>query len=60
MDQTLLVLDRKGGYVGLYLPDEKLLPKAEGITFLANGDMLIATEGKDAPPRLVRHARGNR
>jgi hypothetical protein len=60
VDQTLLVLDRKGGYVALYLLDEKLLPKAEGITFLANGDMLIATEGKDAPPRLVRYARGNR
>lgn len=60
VDQTLLVLDRKGGYVALYLLDGKLLPKAEGITFLANGDMLIATEGKDAPPRLVRYAWNNR
>lgn len=60
VDQTLLVLDRKGSYVALYLLDARLLPKAEGITFLANGDMLIATEGKDAPPRLVRYAWGNR
>lgn len=54
-DQTLLVLDRSGGYVALHLLDPKLLPQPEGITFLPNGDMLIATEGKDGVPRIVRY-----
>lgn len=57
VDQTLLVLDRNGDYVALHLLDADLLPKPEGITFLPNGDMLISTEGKKGPPRLVRYAR---
>lgn len=56
VDQTLLVLDRKGAFVALHLLDAHLLPKPEGITFLPNGDMLIATEGKKGLPRLVRYA----
>ncbi len=56
VDQTLLVLDRKGTFVALHLLDANLLPKPEGITFLPNGDMLISTEGKNGPPRLVRYA----
>jgi uncharacterized protein YjiK len=56
VDRTLLVLDREGRYVHLYLLDEMLLPKPEGITFLANGDLLIASEGKNSPPRLARYA----
>jgi uncharacterized protein YjiK len=55
VDQTLLVLDRKGIFVALYLLDAQLLPKPEGITFLPNGDMLISTEGKDGPARMVRY-----
>lgn len=54
-DQTLLVLDRSGSYVALHLLDPKLLPQPEGITFLPDGDMLIATEGKDGTPRIVRY-----
>lgn len=57
VDRTLLVLDRDGALVSLNLLDADLLPKPEGITFLANGDMLISTEGKNGPPRLVRYAR---
>jgi uncharacterized protein YjiK len=56
VDQTLLVLDRNGGYVALHLLDPELLPKPEGITFMPNGDMLIATEGKGGAPRIVRYA----
>lgn len=56
VDQTLLVLDRKGTFLALHLLDSDLLPKPEGITFLPNGDMLISTEGKNGPPRLVRYA----
>lgn len=55
VDRSLLVLDRKGAFVALYLLDEKILPQPEGITFLKNGDMLISSEGKDGPPRLVRY-----
>ena len=54
VDQTLLVLDRSGNYVALYLLDDNLLPKPEGITFLPDGDLLISTEGKDSKPRIVR------
>ncbi|MBS1943135.1 MAG: hypothetical protein JST38_19905 [Bacteroidetes bacterium] len=54
VDQTLLVLDRNGGYKALYLLDEGLLPKPEGITFLPDGDLLISTEGKESKPRIVR------
>ena len=57
VDQTLLVLGRDGAFVSLSLLDADLLPKPEGITFLPNGDMLITTEGKNGPPRLVRYAR---
>ncbi len=60
VDQTLLVLDRNGAFAALHLLDADLLPKPEGITFLPNGDMLIATEGKKGPPRLVRYARQER
>jgi uncharacterized protein YjiK len=55
VDRSLLVLDRKGAFVALYLLDEKILPQPEGITFLTNGDMLISSEGKDGPARLVRY-----
>jgi uncharacterized protein YjiK len=55
VDRSLLVLDRKGAFVALYLLDEKVLPQPEGITFLPNGDMLISSEGKEGPARLVRY-----
>jgi uncharacterized protein YjiK len=56
VDQSLLVLDREGRFVDLHLLDDSLLPKPEGITFLPNGDLLLTTEGKGGPPRLVRFA----
>lgn len=55
VDRSLLVLDRKGAFVALYLLDEKVLPQPEGITFLPSGDMLITSEGKDGPARMVRY-----
>lgn len=56
VDQSLLVLDRQGRFVDLHLLDDSLLPKPEGITFLPNGDLVLTTEGKGGPPRLVRFA----
>lgn len=55
VDRSLLVLDRKGAFVALYLLDEEVLPQPEGITFLPTGDMLISSEGKEGPARLVRY-----
>lgn len=55
MYQGLLLLLRSGGHWALYLPDARLLPKPEGITFLPTGDMLIGTEGKDGTPRFVQY-----
>lgn len=56
VDRTLLVLDRQGDLVDLVLLDGKLLPKAEGITFLPNGDMWLSSEGKGRDAVLVRYA----
>ncbi|HRH39821.1 MAG TPA: SdiA-regulated domain-containing protein [Flavobacteriales bacterium] len=55
VDRTLLVLDRNGAFVDLFLLNAALLPKPEGITFLPNGDLIITSEGKGTPPRLVRY-----
>ncbi len=55
-DRTLLVVDRQGGLVDLVQLDAELLPKPEGITFMANGDMWLSSEGKDRTPVLARYA----
>ncbi len=57
VDHALFVVDRKGGLVDLVVLDPRELPKPEGITFMPGGDMIITSEGKDSPPRLVRYAR---
>ncbi len=54
VDRVVLVLDREGGLVDLAQLDERLLPKAEGITFLPNGDLVMTSEGKERPAVLVR------
>lgn len=55
VDRTLLVMDRDGALVDLVQLDPKLLPKAEGITFMPNGDMWLSSEGKGRTPVLVRY-----
>lgn len=57
VDHALLVVDRKGTLLALHRLDPGLFPKAEGITFLDNGDLLISNEGKDTPPNLLFFAR---
>jgi len=54
-DRTLLVVDRTGTLIDLVLLGPELLPKPEGITFLANGDLLLSSEGKGRTPVLVRY-----
>ena len=55
-DRTLLVVDREGKLVALEQLDEHLLPKPEGITFLAGGDLVLSSEGKGSAPVIVRYA----
>ncbi len=55
VDQSLLVLNRDSSFNAFYVLDKMLLPKPEGITFMPDGDMLIATEGKHGAPRIVRY-----
>lgn len=52
-DRTLLVLDREGRFVHLYFLDPDRLPKPEGLTFLPDGRMLIASEGRNGPARIL-------
>lgn len=59
VDQTLLVVDRSGDLVDLVKLDPKLLPKAEGITFMPSGDMWLSSEGKGRTPVLVLYAISN-
>ena len=55
-DRTLLIVDRNGRLVDLVNLDPELLPKPEGITFLADQDLLLSSEGKGRDPVLVRYA----
>ncbi len=55
-DRTLLVLDREGRFVHLYFLDPDRLPKPEGLTFLPDGRMLIASEGRNGPARLLGYS----
>lgn len=55
VDRTLLVVDRSGAFVALELLDPELLPKPEGITFLANGDLVLSSEGKGRAPVIARY-----
>ena len=52
-DHALLIVDRKGEFMALHLLDPALFPKAEGITFMANGDLLISNEGKEGQGNLL-------
>lgn len=56
VDRTLLVMARGGDLIDLVQLDADLLPKAEGITFMPNGDMWLSSEGKGRTPVLVRYA----
>lgn len=52
VDGALLAFTRDGTLCAAHFFDALEMPKPEGITFLANGDMVIASEGVDAPSRL--------
>ena len=54
IDHLLFVFDKNGKPEYVELLDAKLFNKAEGITFLANGDLLITNEGQDNKPTVLR------
>ena len=60
VDHGLLAFTREGVLFAAHFFDEREMPKAEGITFLESGDMVVASEGIDTPPRVqvFRHESG--
>jgi uncharacterized protein YjiK len=52
-DKLLLIMNEKGDLLNLISLDEKWYAQAEGMTFLANGDLLISNEAKKGKPNLL-------
>lgn len=52
VDSALFVVDRTGALRATHFFAAGQLPKAEGITFLENGDPVLASEAVNTPPRL--------
>lgn len=52
VDGMLLVLDRQGRLRHLHFFDGDGFDQPEGVTFLADGSMVVASEGRDAPASL--------
>lgn len=53
VDGAALEFDRQSRLLGIHGFDRRSLPKAEGLAFLANGDLVVASEGVDGPSRLL-------
>ena len=53
-DHLLFIFDMKGNIEHMELLDPVTFNKAEGITFLENGDMLVTNEGQDKKPTVLR------
>jgi uncharacterized protein YjiK len=53
-DYLIMVFDKNGEITQIEKLDETKFNKAEGITFLKNGDMLITNEGQQNKPTLLR------
>jgi hypothetical protein len=54
VDHMLFIFDTNGTILHIELLDPVIYNKAEGISFLDNGDILITNEGKDKKPTLLR------
>lgn len=52
-DALLLVFERDGTLFAAHPLSRELLPQAEGITFLPKGDLVVSSEGRDGPARIV-------
>ncbi len=53
---ALIAIDASGAVVGTWDLKPANLPQPEGLTFLPNGDALVASEGKDGAGVVVRFA----
>ncbi len=53
-DKLLLTMNEKGNIIHLFALDPVLFNKAEGITFLPDGDMLISNEAQKGKPTLLK------
>jgi len=53
VDQLLLRVDREGRVLGARVLDAKLLPQAEAMAWLPDGRLLLASEGRAGPARLL-------
>lgn len=53
-DKLLLIMDENGSINNLFALDPVLFNKAEGITFLPDGDMLISNEAQAGKPTLLK------
>lgn len=53
-DHLLIITNSKGEIQDLYPLDKNLFQKAEGITFLDSGDILISNEGKRDKPTILK------
>lgn len=53
-DHLFFIFDLDGRLVYMEPLDPRVFNKAEGITFMENGDMLITNEGQDHKPTLLR------
>jgi uncharacterized protein YjiK len=49
VDRALVRVDRAGRLLGIRFFDEEDLPKPEGIAWLPDGRLLVASEGEDGP-----------
>lgn len=54
IDHTLAVFDKNGKILNFMFLDPIVFNKPEGITFLSNGDMVIANEGQMGAPTLLK------
>lgn len=54
VDHLLFIFNMQGGIEAIEQLDPSLFRKAEGITFLTNGDMLISNEAKGVKPTLLQ------
>lgn len=53
-DKLLLIMNEKGNIIHLFPLDPVLFNKAEGITFLPDGDMLVSNEAQKGKPTLLK------
>jgi uncharacterized protein YjiK len=53
-DHMFFIFDLEGELLHMEPLDPRVFNKAEGITFMENGDMLITNEGQDHRPTLLR------